>query len=152
MYNSKKTAVALALALMSLATYSQTIGDIAAHQRAKAQAQLKGEVMPDGQGQATSSATPVPQDIPKLPKPIPVKPLQVLATYEVDGISKALISNQGSATPVGIGDKVNQYKIYSITAERVGFQPACKKAKSSKSKKKPVAKCKVIGVNVGGSL
>lgn len=150
MYNSKKPAVALAFALMSMATSAQTIGDIAAHQRAKAQAQLNVEAMPVVQGQSAPVANG--QDIPKLMKSLPVKTLQVLSTYEVDGIPKALINNHGSSTAVGVGDQVNHYKIHSITAERVGFQSACKKVTKSKSKTKPAAKCKVIGINVGGSL
>ncbi len=148
MYNSKKTAVGFAFALMSLTSFAQTIGDIAAHQRAKAQAELRGEVLPITQSPtALASSNP---DIRNVPKPVPIKPLQVLATYEIDGVSKALINNQGNSTSVGVGDKINQYKIESITSDRVGFQTACKKTAKSKAKAAP--RCKVIGINVGGSL
>ncbi|WP_131326282.1 hypothetical protein [Comamonas thiooxydans] len=142
MFNSKKTAAVMAFAIFSFPALAQTIGDIAAYQRAKMQSQIKGEPLQSIPSPAPS--VPAQQESGINLRQPSIKPIYVIATYEVDGTSKALISNHGSTSSVAAGDKVNQYEVHSIKMDKVNFQPLCKK--------KTKSRCKIIGVNVGGGL
>ena len=117
---------------------AQTIGDIAAHQRAKAQSELKGE-SPDKPSQATAAISV--KAIPVV-KPVPQKKFIVVATFDVDGEKKVLINDQGSLGTYVVGQKITNYKIANVKTDSIYLHQACKKKK----------KCKTIKVNVGGGL
>ena len=138
MLKSKAIFITCALIITASFANAQTIGDIAAHQRAKAQSELKGESL-DKPAQASAA---IPVKAAPVVKPVPQKKFMVVATYDVEGEKKALINNQGSLGTYIVGQKITNYKIANVKTDSIYLHQACKKKK----------KCKTIKVNVGGGL
>lgn len=138
MLKSKAIFITCAFVITASIANAQTIGDIAAHQRAKAQSELKGESL-DKPVQATAA---IPVKAVPVVKPVPQKKFMVVATFDVDGEKKALINDQGSLGTYTVGQKITNYKIANVKSDSIYLHQACKKKK----------KCKTIKVNVGGGL
>nr|WP_158387211.1 hypothetical protein [Comamonas testosteroni] len=142
---NKKYIIAVTLSLLSTLTMSQTIGDIAAFQRAKAQAEIKGEqALPDAVNSKQTPAEVVSNQT--TPRVKQAKTVHLLGTFNVDGVPKALISNGGSVSPIAVGESVNQYSVRNITSKNVTFAAPCKTPREKKSK------CKTLTISVGGGL
>ena len=138
MLKSKAIFITCAFVITASIANAQTIGDIAAHQRAKAQSELKGESL-DKPVQATAA---IPVKAVPVVKPVPQKKFMVVATFDVDGEKKALINDQGSLGTYTVGQKITNYKIANVKSDSIYLHQTCKKKK----------KCKTIKVNVGGGL
>lgn len=132
MFNSKKLYVFAAVSFLMVNASSQTIGDIAAYQRAKAQAELNGETQnsPNVQNQPPQLATSTPISTEK--KSIDIK-LSVIATYEIDGVFHALLNEHGNVGRFVVGQKAAGYTLTRVNSGGIGLLPQCKKNKKCKS-------------------
>ena len=120
MLKSKAIFITCAFVITASIANAQTIGDIAAHQRAKAQSELKGESL-DKPVQATAA---IPVKAVPVVKPVPQKKFMVVATFDVDGEKKALINDQGSLGTYTVGQKITNYKIANVKSDSIYLHQA----------------------------